>query len=163
RLRSAQILCKRKQCDTGFDIKVKGKTVLKGGAITSTQVALDEQRNEFHSEGGIELEDVRNEARYKARSSSATVGGGGHLSSSGAGVGADDGQASSITQAGISGSAGHKDARTGDPETGLAPIFDQEKVSDEVNAQVVITKGFGQQAVPVVATYSDKQAVALRQ
>src|SRR5690606_23796039 len=29
-------------------------------------------------------------------------------------------------------------------------------------AQVVITKGFGQQAVPLAASYSDKQAVALR-
>ncbi|WP_288253205.1 hypothetical protein [uncultured Hydrogenophaga sp.] len=53
---------------------------------------MDEQRNDFHSEGGVELQDVHNEARYKAKSSSATVGGGGHLGSSGAGVGADDGQ-----------------------------------------------------------------------
>ncbi|NIM42065.1 MAG: hypothetical protein GTN84_12645, partial [Hydrogenophaga sp.] len=33
--------------DGGFDVKVKGKTVLKGGAITSTQLAVDEQRNDF--------------------------------------------------------------------------------------------------------------------
>ena len=58
--------------DGGFDVHVKGKTVLKGGAITSTQVAVDEQRNDFHSEGGVELQDVHNEARYKARSSSTT-------------------------------------------------------------------------------------------
>ncbi|AOS80569.1 MULTISPECIES: hypothetical protein [Hydrogenophaga] len=102
---------------------------------------MDEQRNDFHSEGGVELQDVHNEARYKAKSSSATVGGGGHLGSSGAGVGADDGQASSTTRAGISNIAGHKDARTGDAETGLTPIFDREKVSDEIQAQVVINEG----------------------
>ena len=33
--------------DGGFDVHVKGKTVFKGGAITSTQVAVDEQRNGF--------------------------------------------------------------------------------------------------------------------
>jgi filamentous hemagglutinin len=148
--------------DGGFGIKVEGKTVLKGGAITSTQVAVDERRNGFESEGGLELEDVHNEARYKASSSSATVGAGGQLSSSGAGIGSDDGQASSTTQAGISGIAGDKDARTGDAETGLAPIFDKDKVKDEVNAQVAITKGFGQQAVPMAASYADQQAVALR-
>ena len=102
--------------DGGFDVKVKGKTVLKGGAITSTQVAVDEQRNDFESEGGVELEDVHNEARYKARSSS-------------------------TTRAGISSIAGHKDARTGDAETGLALIFDREKVSNEIQAQVVINEG----------------------
>ena len=60
--------------DGGFDVHVKGKTVLKGGAITSTQVAVDEQRNDFESEGGVELEDVRNEARYKASGWSAGAG-----------------------------------------------------------------------------------------
>ena len=84
--------------DGGFDVKVQGKTVLKGGVITSTQVAVDEQRNDFHREGGVELEDVHNEARYEAKSSS-------------------------TARAGISNIAGHKDARTGDAETGLAPIF----------------------------------------
>ncbi len=102
--------------DGGFDVKVWGKTVLKGGAITGTQVAVDEQRNGFESEGGVELQDVHNEARYEARSSS-------------------------TTRAGISNIAGHKDARTGDAETGLAPIFGRETVSDEVRAQVVINEG----------------------
>ncbi len=148
--------------DAGFDIQVKGKTVLKGGAITSTQVAVDEQRNGFESEGGIALEDVHNEARYKAKARSATVGAGGQLGSSGAGIGSDDAQASSTTRAGISDIAGDKDARTGDAETGLVPIFDKDKVRDEIGAQAVITKGFGQQAVPMAASYADKQAVALR-
>ncbi|NIU60720.1 MAG: hypothetical protein GWN66_02800, partial [Pseudomonas stutzeri] len=125
---------------------------------------MDEQRNDFHNEGGVELEDVHNEARYKAKASGATVGAGGQLGSSGAGIGSDDGQASSTTKASISGIAGDKEARTGDAETGLAPIFDKDKdkVKDEVNAQVVITTGFGQQAVPMAASYADQQAVALR-
>ena len=161
--------------DGGFDVKVKGKTVLKGGAITSTQVAVDEQRNDFESEGGVELEDVRNEARYKASGWSA--GAGVYVSDKknqdgstvmdtdgqpvkevnrtrGLGWGDDKGDASSTTRAGISGIAGDKNARTGDAETGLAPIFDRERVNDEVNAQVtirrnglpVLAKGWGDQA-----------------
>lgn len=161
--------------DGGFGIKVEGKTVLKGGAITSTQVAVDERRNGFESDGGVELEDVHNEARYKAKARS--VGAGMYVADkkngdgitalgpdgqpaqdvsrpSGVGLGEDKGHASSTTRSGISGIAGDKDARTGDPETGLAPIFDKDRASEEVNAQTVITRngmplltrGWGDQA-----------------
>jgi filamentous hemagglutinin family protein len=161
--------------DGGFDVKVQGKTVLKGGAITSTQVAVDEQRNDFESEGGVELEDVHNEARYKASGWSAGAGvyvsdkknqdGSTVMDTDGQpvkevnrtralGWGDDKGNASSTTRAGISGIAGQQDARTGDAQTGLAPIFDRERVNDEVNAQVtlrrnglpVVAKGWGDQA-----------------
>ena len=165
--------------DGGFDVKVKGKTVLKGGAITSTQVAVDEQRNDFHSEGGVELQDVRNEARYKASGWSAGAGvyvsdkknqdGSTVMDTDGQpvkevnrtralGWGDDKGNASSTTRAGISGIAGDKNARTGDAETGLAPIFDRERVNDEVNAQVTIRRN----GLPVVAKGWGDQADAQR-
>ena len=66
---------------------------------------------------------------------------------SGAGWGEDKGSASSTTKAGISGIAGDKDARTGDAQSGISPIFDKEKVKDGVNAQVTIT----QNGLPVLA------------
>ncbi|MDI6748541.1 MAG: hypothetical protein QMD17_15495, partial [Rhodocyclaceae bacterium] len=47
---------------------------------------------------------------------------------SGAGIGKDGGNASSTTQAGISGIAGNTQARTGDAETGIQRIFDAQKV-----------------------------------
>lgn len=148
--------------DGGFDVKVQGKTTLKGGAITSTQAAMDAGKNDFDGRGGVELQDLQNTASYKAGSTGVTVGAGDQLSSSGAGVGSDKGDAQSTTQAAISGVAGNKGARTGDTESGLKPIFDKERVRDEVEAQVAITKGFGQQAVPAAARYADKQAVDLR-
>jgi len=86
-----------------------------------------------------------------------SVGVGSQLGSSGAGVGADKGSASSTTQAAISGIAGNTSARTGDAETGLAPIFDKDRVRDEVEAQVAITKAFGQQAGKAIGRYSNDQ------
>ena len=148
--------------DGGFDVEVQGKTTLKGGAITSTQAAVDAGRNDFDGRGGLALQDLQNSASYEAKSSSVTAGAGDQLSSSGAGLGADKGNAQSTTQAAISGVAGNKDARTGDAETGLTPIFDKERVKDEADAQVAVTKAFGQQAVPAAARYADGQAVALR-
>lgn len=164
--------------DGGFDVRVKGKTVLKGGAITSTQVAVEEGRNHFASDGGVELQDVQNGASYKA--SGWSVNAGVYASDkkspdgrpvlgqdgkpvqevsrpSGAGWGEDKGSASSTTQAGISGIAGDKDARTGDAQSGISPIFEKEKVKDGVEAQVDITQGFGQQAVPAWRDYANRQ------
>ncbi|MDP1685448.1 MAG: hypothetical protein Q8L67_09410, partial [Hydrogenophaga sp.] len=148
--------------DGGFDVQVKGATDLNGGAITSTQAAVDAQVNRFDSEGGLTTSDIHNTASFSAKSSGVTVGVGSQLGSSGAGVGVDKGSASSTTHGAISGIAGNTAARTGDAETGIAPIFDKDRVRDEVEAQVAITKAFGQQAVPVAASYADGKAVDLR-
>lgn len=50
-----------------------------------------------------------------------------------------------------------KTARTGDAESGIAPIFDKERVKDEVDAQVHITKAFGQQASKAIGDYAGKK------
>jgi filamentous hemagglutinin len=143
--------------DGGFQVSVQGKTELIGGAITSTQVAVDQERNRFDSVGGLTLSDIHNSASFEANSVGVSVGVGSQLGSSGAGIGSDKGSASSTTVAAISGIAGNKDARTGDAETGLAPIFDKEKVREEVEAQVVITKAFGQQAGKAIGRYGNEQ------
>lgn len=148
--------------DGGFDVRVKGATNLKGGAVTSSQAAVHQDLNTFESVGGLATGDIHNTASFKASSSGVTVGVGSQLGASGAGIGSDKGSASSTTHAAISGIAGYKAARTGDAETGIAPIFDEGRVRDEVEAQAAITKAFGQQAVPVAASYADDQAVDLR-
>ncbi|MGE0350434.1 hemagglutinin repeat-containing protein [Hydrogenophaga sp.] len=148
--------------DGGFQVEVTGQTELKGGAITSTQVAVDLNRNRFESEGGVTLADVQNNARFEASSVSVSAGVGSQLGNSGAGVGTDKGSTRSTTVAAISGIAGHTSARTGDAETGIATIFDKDKVRDEVQAQVVITKAFGQQAVKAGAQFADSKAIELR-
>lgn len=53
--------------------------------------------------------------------------------------------------------AGDLGARTGDKEAGLKPIFDKERVKQEVNAQVAITSEFGKQASKAVGDYAKQQ------
>ena len=94
-------------------------------------------------------------------SASVTVGGsfgsGGFKPSGSAGIGSDEGHASSTTEAGISGIAGKEDVRTGDTETGLQNNFDKDKVQKEIDAQIAITQSFGQQASKAVGDYAHKQ------
>ena len=148
--------------DGGFQVAVQGQTHLKGGAITSSEEAVQQGRNRFSSEGGLITSDIHNEASYQASGHSVSAGVGGGKPTGSAGVGSDSGNASSTTQAGISGIAGDSAARTGDAPTGLKPIFDQDKVRTEVQAQVAITAEFGKQAASAGARYADEQAVALR-
>lgn len=149
--------------DKGFDVKVGNDTDLKGGAITSTQQAIDDQRNRFETEGQLTMSDIENRAEYKARSASVNIGTSlsfdGALKPGGtsAGFGKDSGSASSTTQAAISGLAGNKDARTGDKETGIGKIFDQQKVEKEIDAQVKITQQFGQLASKAVGDYAQSK------
>jgi filamentous hemagglutinin len=145
--------------DGGFDVQVAGDTELIGGAITSTQTAVDEQRNRFETGGELTLGDLQNHAEYTAKAISVSLGAGtsfdGKLGPQGssAGVGKDSDKASSLTLAAISDIAGNTAARTGDAETGIRPIFDAEKVQKEINAQAVITQSFGQQASKAVGDY----------
>jgi hypothetical protein len=59
--------------------------------------------------------------------------------------------------------AGDSGARTGDKETGLKPIFDKDKVRENVNAQIEITREFGSRASKAVGDFADsklKEAMA---
>ncbi|MDA8447178.1 hypothetical protein M4Q70_19105, partial [Acidovorax valerianellae] len=69
------------------------------------------------------------------------------------------GNAQSTSRAGISGVAGNTEARTGDAETGIKPIFDKNRVSDEVNAQITITREFGRQGSTAWGNYANQQYV----
>ena len=157
--------------DGGFQVDVKGNTDLKGGAITSTQAAVDNAKNSFTTGGELTLSDIQNKAGYDGKALALNIGTGfnadGSLAPQGtsAGFGKDSGSAGSTTQAGISGVAGNAGARTGDKETGIKPIFDQQQVQQEIDAQVKITQMFGQQASKAVGDYADtklKEAQTLR-
>ncbi len=148
--------------DGGFQVNVGGTTNLTGGAITSTQTAIDEDRNRFTTagqsaseaieSGALTVSDIANNATYEAESTSVGLSSGGNDSGesstglSGIGTGRDDGSASSTTESAISGLAGNQDARTGDADTGIAPIFDAESVRKDVQAQATITQEFGSRA-----------------
>ncbi len=142
---------------------------LTGGAVTSTQQAIDEQRNRFETGGSLTLADIQNQAEYTAKSASVSLGAGTSFAGklipggSSAGVGQDSGKAESMTLAAISGIAGNTQARTGDKETGIGRIFDAEKVQKEITAQGVITQSFGQQASQAVGDYVQAQKQTLRE
>ena len=59
--------------DGGFQVEVKGHTDLKGGAITSTQAAVDAGVNSFKS-GSLSLSAIQNKADYKGSSYNVSVG-----------------------------------------------------------------------------------------
>jgi filamentous hemagglutinin len=154
--------------DQGFDVKVKNDTDLKGGAITSTQQAIDDKLNRFETDGELTLSDIQNKAEYSAKSMSVNIGTSlsfdGALKPGGtsAGFGKDGDKAESMTLAAISGIAGNQNARTGDAETGIAKIFDADKVQKEINAQAQITQVFSQQAAQAVDNYAESRMSVLR-
>lgn len=146
--------------DGGFDITVQGKTRLVGGVISTTEAGVKAGNNKISSAGGIETQDIHNSASYTAESSQVSIGT--SAGSSSAGFGQDSGTAASTTKAGISGIAGNTAARTGDAETGIQKIFNQQAVAENVNAQVQITQTAGQQVPKATATAMDKQAAELQ-
>lgn len=146
--------------DGGFQVNVKGNTDLKGAVIASTDKAVQNGANSFAT-ATLTQSDIQNHADYTANSFGVTLSGGkdvkgGSISPTGAGVGQDSGSASSTTRSGISGIAGNAAVRTGDAETGIAKIFDADKVQKEINAQMQITQAFSQQAGQAVSNYVDK-------
>ena len=149
--------------DGGFNVNVQGKTTLTGGQISSTQAAIDNNKNSYEAKEGTTTIDLQNSAKYSAQSMSVGIGAGalpGQSASagmSGVGLGSDKGSANSTTTAGISGITGNTSARTGDKSTSIAPIFDKDKTQKEVAAQVAITSEFGKQASKLGGTVADKQ------
>jgi filamentous hemagglutinin len=151
--------------DGGFTVNVAGDTDLKGGAITSTQAAIDNNKNTFNTDGKLTTSDLENKASYEAKSVSVSLAAGGTplpnqglaAALSGAGMGKDSGSISSTTTAGISGIAGDTTKRTGDNAQGISKIFDADKVRQEIQAQTKITQEFSKQASAAIATYSDQQ------
>ena len=171
--------------DGGFQVAVKGDTTLTGAAIASTDQAVQNGKNSFTTGGTLTLSDIKNRADYNADAYNITLSGstkfGDQTSKeaqskmteadkaaaasktsglspsalSGAGTGKDSGSAGSTTQAGISGIAGNTAMRTGDKETGIAKIFDADKVQREIQAQTQITQAFNQVAPKAAADYAN--------
>lgn len=144
--------------DGGFEVKVGGRTELAGGAITSTQAAVDAGRNRFDSADGLTTGDIQNRDRYKVEGFSASTSGM-------AGVAYEKGEQSSTTTAGISGIAGNTAVRTGEATgTGaLTKARTGDQLAAEAQAQLLITGAFGQQAAAGVGAYAHQQAIEARQ
>jgi filamentous hemagglutinin len=154
--------------DGGFQVNVGGNTTLNGSVIAGSQAAVEQGKNSFNTGGTLSISDIQNTASYEAKSVSISVGtsqqpsGKLGMSGLGIGVGSDSGNASSTSSAGISGIAGNTAVRSTDAETGLARIFDADKVQREINAQMHITQAFTKEAPKAVASFADSQAKELR-
>lgn len=80
-------------------------STLTGGQITSTQAAIDNNKNSFETGGNLTTSDLHNSASFEAQSVSVGTSGG-KVAPGGVGLGSDKGSASSVTTAGISGAHG---------------------------------------------------------
>jgi filamentous hemagglutinin len=154
--------------DGGFQVNVAGNTDLKGAVIASTDNAVTFGNNTFTTGGALTTSDIQNTASYSGKSTGISVGtgySGGNASLNGAGVGLgkDQGSASTTTTSGISGIAANTAVRSTDPETGIARIFDADKVQREINAQMVITQAFSKEAPKAVASFAAKQGKDLKE
>jgi filamentous hemagglutinin len=147
--------------DGGFNVNVAGNTTLKGGAITSTQKALDTNSNSFISSGTVSLINADNKAHFQADSVaiSAGVTGAGEVTQplNSVGIGSKSGNVDNTTLAAITGVLGNLHARTGDAQTGISKIFDASSVRADVQSQVTITSEFGKQASKAVGDYADSK------
>ncbi|MDO9281891.1 MAG: hemagglutinin repeat-containing protein [Methylotenera sp.] len=122
--------------DGGFQINVNGNTNLTGAVIASTDKAIQDNANSLNTQT-LTTSNIQNSAEYEANAMSMSVGGGtqsGKPTLSGAGVGSDSGDASSVTVSGIS--------------NAVVSITDPSAGSGQVNTQQALT---GQDATTTVA------------
>jgi len=159
--------------DGGFQVSVKGNTDLKGGAITSSQGAIDAGKNSF-STGTLTTSDIDNRSQYSA--SAVTV----SVSTSGGMAGAykDSGDDRSTTRSTIS--AGSTTITSGDAASQaelekldrgatndatagkLAQGWDGQKLEQQVKVNAQIFAEFGAEAAKRGADYATEKRDGLR-
>ncbi|WP_343606830.1 hemagglutinin repeat-containing protein [Roseateles sp.] len=159
--------------DGGFQVSVKGNTELKGGAITSSQAAIDAGKNSF-STGTLTSSDIDNRSQFSASAVTVSAGTSGGM----AGAFKDSGDERSTTRSTIS--AGSTTITSGDAASQvtlekldrgatndatagkLSQGWDGQKLSQQVKVNAQIVAEFGAQASREVAGQLDKKAQQLR-
>lgn len=128
--------------DGGFDLEVDGKTNLIGGAITTTDKALELGLNNYVSKGGITTQDIENTTSYDGDAIQVGVSLGNttgkpQATMNGLGYGTDGDSDSSITKAGITGIAGNSGITTDNRAEyagALDNVFNANRVNEELGA-----------------------------
>lgn len=139
--------------DGGFDLTVDGKTDLIGGAITTTDKALELGLNKYVSKGGITTQDIENTSSYDGDAIQVGISLGmtdnkPQGNTNGLGYGTDSDSDSSTTRAGITGIAGNSGITTDNQAEyagALENVFDETRVNEELGAQTQITQAFDQE------------------
>lgn len=131
------------------DLVVGGKGEFIGGALTTA--TPEDNKTVFKQ--GIETQDIINHSRYEGDSISAGISIGNttgkpQANMNGIGYGSDGDDRTSTTFAGVTGMAGKSEVTTGTKDSlneELVNSFDEQKVTEELNAQVQITQAFDQE------------------
>ncbi|MFX1682672.1 hemagglutinin repeat-containing protein [Mitsuaria sp. CC2] len=151
--------------DGGFQVNVKGNTDLKGGAITSSQAAIDAGNNSL-STGTLTTSDIENRSQFKASAVMVSAGTGGGMA--GAFKDSDDDRSTtrSTISAGsttiTSGDAASQAAldkldrgATNDATAGkLAQGWDGQQLAQQAKVNAQIVAEFGAQAAKEVADFA---------
>ncbi|MBB3197190.1 polymorphic toxin-type HINT domain-containing protein, partial [Roseateles terrae] len=151
--------------DEGFQVSVKGQTDLKGGAITSSQAAIDAGKNSL-STGTLTASDIENRSQYSASAVTVSAGTSGGM----AGAYKDSGDERSTTKSTISagsttitgGDAASQSTldkldrgATDDATAGtLAQGWDGQKLAQQAKVNAQIVAEFGAQAAKEVGDYA---------
>ncbi|WP_218690405.1 hemagglutinin repeat-containing protein [Psychrobacter sp. BF1] len=151
--------------DGGFDLEVGGKTTLIGGAITTTDKALELGLNKYVSKGGITTQDIENTSSYDGDAIQVGISLGmtdnkPQGNTNGLGYGTDSDNDSSTTRAGITGIAGNSGITTDNREEyarALENGFDETRVNEELGAQVEITQAFDQERRKIKTELNKKE------
>ena len=159
--------------DGGFQVNVKGNTDLKGGAITSSQAAIDAGNNSL-STGTLTTSDIENRSQFKASAVMVSAGTGGGM----AGAFKDSGDDRSTTRSTISagattitsGDAASQAAlekldrgATSDATAGkLAQGWNGQELAQQAKLNAQIVAEFGAQASKEVGNFAGDKATALR-
>ena len=156
--------------DGGFDLEVGGKTTLIGGAITTTDAAVAAGLNNYVSKGGITTRDIENSSNYEGDAISVGISLGmtdnkPQGNTNGLGYGTDGDSDSSTTRAGITGIAGNSGITTDNREEYAGALengFDEQRVTEELQAQNQITKEFGKEAPKAVGDFAKNRMDAIK-
>ena len=151
--------------DGGFDLTTEGKTTLIGGAITTTDKALQAGLNNYVSKGGITTQDIENTSSYKGDAIQVGVSLGmtdkkPQGNTNGLGYGTDGDSNSSTTRAGITGIAGNNGITTDNQAEyagALENVFDATRVNEELGAQTQITQAFDQERRKIKTEINTKE------
>ncbi|MBB3281235.1 hemagglutinin repeat-containing protein [Mitsuaria sp. BK037] len=157
--------------DGGFQVSVKGNTELKGGAITSSQAAIDAGKNSF-STGTLTSSDIDNRSQFSASAVTVSAGTSGGM----AGAFKDSGDERSTTRSTIS--AGSTTITSGDAASQatlekldrgatndatagkLSQGWDGQKLAQQVKVNAQIVAEFGAQAAKEVADFAASKTKA---
>ncbi len=160
--------------DGGFQVNVKGKTDLQGAVITSSQAAIDANRNTLTTQS-LTTSDIENHSRFKAEAISVSVGTGGGS----AGAFKKSGNDTSTTQSAIS--AGNVSFTGGDAAGSQATLakldrgaggsatagtlnkgWDGQKLGEQAQLGAQVVQSFGSAAAKEIGSAADRKREELK-